>query len=124
MINEPHLCIEGRIFRHEDQVIDGVETEANGVKRFVGRRGKWKLHSSAKIASEQSEYRRETKGNSDFSRGVLAQRHGRKGDLCRKSKEPAQPGSLLLSCAAFRSEDRRAGRPDRRPRVHCYRQRS
>src|SRR6478609_2673832 len=52
MINEPHLCIEGRIFRHHDQVIDGVESEANGVKRFVSRSGKWKLHSSAKIASQ------------------------------------------------------------------------
>jgi len=45
MINEPHLCIEGRIFRHHDQVIDGVEPKANGIKRFTGRRLKWKLHS-------------------------------------------------------------------------------
>src|SRR6185436_10803575 len=105
MINEPHLCIEGRILRHHDQVIDGVESEANSVKRFVCRSGKWKLHSSAKIASEQSEYRRETQGNSDFSRRLFAQRHDRKGDLRRKSKEPAQPSSLLLSCTAFRPEN-------------------
>jgi len=45
MIEQPHLCIEGRIFRHYDQVIDGVESKTNGVKWFVCRSGKWKLHS-------------------------------------------------------------------------------
>ena len=44
MVEQPYLCVEGRIFRHEDQVIDGVESEANGVKRFVYRKRKWKSH--------------------------------------------------------------------------------
>src|ERR1044072_4982660 len=124
MVEQSHLCIESRIFRHEDQVIDGVESKANGVKRLGWRSGKWELHSSAKIASEQSEYRRETQGNSDFSRRLLAQRHGRKGDLRRKSKESTQPRSLLFSCTAFRPENRCARRPNRGSRIHCYRQRS
>src|ERR1043165_341943 len=43
---QSHLRVERRILGHDNQVIDGIQSETDGVKRFVCGKAKWKMHLS------------------------------------------------------------------------------
>jgi len=44
VLEETHLRIERRILGNDDQMIDGIEPETDGVERLVGRGFEWKTH--------------------------------------------------------------------------------
>ena len=46
VLEQSHFRVERRILRHDNQVIDGIQSETNSVKRLVRGQAKWKMHLS------------------------------------------------------------------------------